>query len=95
MVPIMNSTIDSLMSKVEKKCEAGEEFDIYPMYGGLTIDIIARTAFGIQTDSQNNPNDLLLRTNKILFSEDITSPVYVLASEAAVIGFPDGWALGT
>ncbi|GBM45506.1 Thromboxane-A synthase [Araneus ventricosus] len=81
MVPVMNTTIDSFMSKVEKKCEAGEEFDIYPMYEGLTIDIIARTAFGIQTDLQNNPNDLLLRTNQIIYSEDITSPLYVLASK--------------
>ncbi|GBM55882.1 Thromboxane-A synthase [Araneus ventricosus] len=81
MVPIMNTTIDSFMSKVENKCEAGEEFDIYPMYEGLTIDIIAWTAFGIQTDSQNNPNDILLRTNNILFSEEITSPVYVLAMD--------------
>ncbi|GBM22512.1 hypothetical protein AVEN_183949-1 [Araneus ventricosus] len=85
MVTVMNTTIDSFISKVEKKCETGEEFDIYPMYGGLTIDIFARTAFGIQSDSQNNPYDLLLRTIKILFSEDITNPVYVLARQYRLI----------
>ncbi|CAL1299476.1 unnamed protein product [Larinioides sclopetarius] len=80
MAPIMNTAVDSLMSKVEKQCEAGEEFDIYPMFQGLTMDVIGRTAFGIQTDAQNNPNDPLLRSSKILFSGDITSPVVVLAT---------------
>ncbi|GFV87356.1 thromboxane-A synthase [Trichonephila clavipes] len=63
MAPIMNSAIDSLMNNVEKKCATGEEFDIYLMYQGLTMDVIGRTAFGIQTDAQNNPNDTLLRTS--------------------------------
>lgn len=81
MAPIMNTAIDSLISKVEMKCESGEEFDIYPMFQGLTMDVIGRTAFGIQTDSQNNPNDPLLRSSKILLSGEITNPVLVLASK--------------
>ncbi|GIY91601.1 cytochrome P450 3A4 [Caerostris extrusa] len=79
MAPIMNSTIDSLVANVGKKCDAGEAFDIYPMYQGLTMDVIGRTAFGIQTDSQNNPDDPLLRSSKILFSRDIRSPLGLLA----------------
>ncbi|GIY50882.1 cytochrome P450 3A29, partial [Caerostris extrusa] len=62
MAPIMNTAIDSLVANVDKKCASGESFDIYPMYQGLTMDVIGRTAFGIQTDSQNNPNDPLLRS---------------------------------
>ncbi|GIY20849.1 cytochrome P450 3A24 [Caerostris darwini] len=79
MAPIMNTAIDSLVANVEKKCDAGESFDIYPFYQGLTMDVIGRTAFGIQTDSQNNPNDPLLRSSKILFSSDIRNPLAVLS----------------
>ncbi|KAF8788770.1 Cytochrome P450 9e2 like protein [Argiope bruennichi] len=80
MAPIMNSAIDSLMNNVEKKCAAGEEFDIYPMFQGLTMDVIGRTAFGIQTDTQNDPNDPLLRTSKILLEGEITSVVLLATS---------------
>ncbi|GIY20841.1 cytochrome P450 3A4 [Caerostris darwini] len=78
MAPIMNSAIDSLVANVDKKCVSGEPFDIYPMYQGLTMDVIGRTAFGIQTDSQNNPEDPLLRTSKIFLSGDIRNPIAVL-----------------
>ncbi|GFR09424.1 thromboxane-A synthase [Trichonephila clavata] len=81
MAPIMNSAIDSLVNNVENKCAAGEEFDIYLMYQGLTMDVIGRTAFGIQTDAQNNPNDPLLRSSKILLSGDLRrNYLFVLAS---------------
>ncbi|GFQ66643.1 cytochrome P450 3A12 [Trichonephila clavata] len=80
MAPIMNSAIDSLVNNVENKCAAGEEFDIYLMYQGLTMDVIGRTAFGIQTDAQNNPNDPLLRSSKILLSGDLRrNYLFVLA----------------
>ncbi|XP_055925093.1 cytochrome P450 3A24-like [Argiope bruennichi] len=79
MAPIMSNAIDSLVENVEKKCSSGEPFNIYPMYQGLTMDVIGRTAFGIQTDSQNNPDDPLLRSSKILFSGDIRNPIAVLA----------------
>ncbi|GIY64975.1 cytochrome P450 3A7 [Caerostris extrusa] len=85
MAPIMNTAIDSLVANVEKKCAAGEAFDIYPFYQGLTMDVIGRTAFGIQTDSQNNPNDPLLRSSKILFSQDIRNPIAVLCKEGIIV----------
>ncbi|KAF8788941.1 Cytochrome P450 3A24 like protein [Argiope bruennichi] len=78
MAPIMNSAIDSLVSNVEKKCSADESFDIYPMYQGLTMDVIGRTAFGIQTDLQNNPDDPLLRCSKVFFDRDIRNPILLL-----------------
>ncbi|GIY20843.1 cytochrome P450 3A29 [Caerostris darwini] len=79
MAPIMNTAIDSLVANVGKKCDAGEAFDIYPMYQGLTMDVIGRTAFGIQTDSQNNPNDPLLRSSKVLFARELWNPIALLA----------------
>ncbi|GIZ01346.1 cytochrome P450 3A28 [Caerostris extrusa] len=48
------------------------------MFQGLTMDVIGRTAFGIQTDSQNNPNDPLLRSSQVFLSGDIRNPIAVL-----------------
>ncbi|GFS94156.1 cytochrome P450 3A24 [Nephila pilipes] len=79
MAPIMNSAIDSLVENVEKKSTSGDSFDIYPLFQGLTMDVIGRTAFGIQTDAQNNPDDPLLRSSKILLSRDIRNPINLLA----------------
>ncbi|XP_054709648.1 cytochrome P450 3A24-like [Uloborus diversus] len=79
MAPIMNGAIDSLLKNVEKKSNRGEAFDIYPMYQGLTMDVIGRTAFGIQTDVQNDPNDPFLRSARILFSGDVRSIFFLLS----------------
>ncbi|XP_055925090.1 cytochrome P450 3A9-like isoform X1 [Argiope bruennichi] len=91
MAPIMNSAIDSLMNNVEKKYAAGEEFDIYPMFQGLTMDVIGRTAFGIQTDTQNDPNDPFLRAIKIILPGDITSPVVLLAKSFRSLAILWNW----
>ncbi|XP_035221635.1 cytochrome P450 3A24-like isoform X2 [Stegodyphus dumicola] len=79
MAPIINDAIDSLINNVEKKSKAGESFDIYPMYQGLTMDVIGRSAFGIQTDVQNDPNDPFLRSARVIFSGDIRSALFIIA----------------
>ncbi|GFW05697.1 hypothetical protein TNCV_3407631 [Trichonephila clavipes] len=46
------------------------------------MDVIGRTAFGIHTDSQNNPNDPLLRFSKVLLeNNDIRNPLAILANQ--------------
>ncbi|XP_015908100.1 cytochrome P450 3A24 isoform X2 [Parasteatoda tepidariorum] len=79
MSPLMNDAIQSLMINIDKKCKADEHFDIYKLYQGLTMDVVGRTAFGIQTDVQNNPKDPFLRAAKALFSGDIRNPLIILA----------------
>lgn len=80
MAPIINGAIDSLLKNVEKKSMVGDSFDVYPMYQGLTMDVIGRTAFGIQTDVQNDPNDSFLRCARVLFSGDVRNPLVILTS---------------
>lgn len=67
MSPIMNDAIDNLLENLNEKCQSGENFDIYTLYQRLTMDVIGRTAFGIQTNVQKNPDDPLLRLAYILF----------------------------
>ncbi|KAG8194931.1 hypothetical protein JTE90_021392 [Oedothorax gibbosus] len=85
MAPIMNGAIDSLLGNIEKQGAA--EFDIYGMYQRLTMDVVGRTAFGIQTDVQNNPDDLFLRCAKVLFQNDIKNPILLLSTSFQSLDF--------
>ena len=67
MTPIMDSCIDILLDKVEKRAASGGEFDLYEAFQLLTTDVIAKCALGIDTDVQNNPDDEFFRAAKRLF----------------------------
>lgn len=81
MTPIINDAINSFLHNIESKSAKGESFDIYPMYQGLTMDVIGRTAFGIQTDVQSNPNDPLLRSARVLISGGNPSMLSMIAGK--------------
>ncbi|KAG1679742.1 Thromboxane-A synthase [Nymphon striatum] len=81
MSGIMNTAIDQLMNKIKLKGKSGEMFDIYEFYQELTIDIIGRTAFGIETNVQNKKDDPFLMNAKGIFSISLTNPVLVLQSK--------------
>ncbi|XP_023228557.1 cytochrome P450 3A4-like [Centruroides sculpturatus] len=68
MSPIMNDSIDTLLENLNEKCQSGETFDVYTLFKRLTIDVIGRTAFGIQTNVQKNPDDPLLRLAHLMFN---------------------------
>ncbi|XP_074613329.1 cytochrome P450 3A8-like [Acropora palmata] len=57
MVPLMNSACDMLMKKFDEISCKGESFDILSLFQGLTMDVILQCAFGIQADTQNNPDE--------------------------------------
>ncbi|UYV66625.1 CYP3A4 [Cordylochernes scorpioides] len=41
--------------------------DLAPLYKGLTLDVIGRTAFGVQTQVQKNPDDIFFKAAQTLF----------------------------
>ena len=47
----------------------------------LTMDIIARTSFGIRTDSQTDPNDPFIVNAKKIFDFQMTNPLILAASK--------------
>lgn len=67
MSATMASCTDILLQKVAKKATSGEEFDLYEAFQLLTTDVIAKTALGIDTDVQNNPQDEFFQAAKALF----------------------------
>lgn len=67
MFPTINKCVDHLVSNTNEKCEIGEPFDAYNLYQCLTLDVIGRCAFGLQTNSQTDSNDPFLMNIRILF----------------------------
>ncbi len=57
-----------MMQKIKKLAENGEEFNIYEILEGLTMDTIDRCAFSIQTDIQANIRNPLMDATRGVFS---------------------------
>ncbi|CAF1547533.1 unnamed protein product [Didymodactylos carnosus] len=61
MSPLINDCIDELMKKLPNYSDSQEEFNIYALYKRMTMDVICRCAFGVDTDMQNNPDNIYLQ----------------------------------
>jgi cytochrome P450 len=71
MLPIINDCITNLILKLDKSRQT--DFDIYQIYKSLTMDLIWRCCFGIQTDMQSNPNNpYLIRSQQVFAREGNT-----------------------
>ncbi|CAF0993668.1 unnamed protein product [Adineta steineri] len=61
MSPLINGCISNVMDKFDDHVRNGNEFNIYIYYKRMTMDVICRCAFGIDTDIQNNPDNIYLK----------------------------------
>ncbi|RWS02941.1 Cytochrome P450 3A24-like protein, partial [Dinothrombium tinctorium] len=51
-IKCFNDPVDTLIGKIDQHAAKGEEFDIYPLFQGLTMESIGRSAFGVTTNAQ-------------------------------------------
>ncbi|GBN36410.1 Cytochrome P450 3A21 [Araneus ventricosus] len=63
----MKSSIETMLEILQEKAQKGIVFDIFDVYQRLTMDVITKTAFGIQTDVQTNTKSSILRATKLIF----------------------------
>ncbi|GIY54435.1 cytochrome P450 3A8 [Caerostris darwini] len=68
----MNASIDIMLEVLQEGSQKGQEFEIFDVYQRLTMDVITKTAFGIQTDVQKNSKSGLLRATKLIFTTSYT-----------------------
>jgi len=79
MSPLINECIDNAMKKISDHATDGNEFNIYMYYKRMTMDVICRCAFGIDTDLQNNPNNIYFQKVEEIFACNIrTSFIFKL-----------------
>ncbi|XP_023238238.1 uncharacterized protein LOC111637060 [Centruroides sculpturatus] len=67
MSPMINDAIKELLENFEKFCQSGEDFEVYTLFQRLTLDVIVRIAFGIQSNAQKNPKDPLFHLVYLMF----------------------------
>ncbi|CAF3826502.1 unnamed protein product [Rotaria magnacalcarata] len=61
MLPAVNQCIETLMNKLATINENNHEFNIYDMYKLMTVDIIWRSGFDIESDMQNEIDNIYLK----------------------------------
>ncbi|XP_071130896.1 cytochrome P450 3A24-like [Mytilus edulis] len=66
MYSTMSDRVDHLMDNLENKKEVS--IDMYDLFQCLTLDVIGRCAFGLQTNAQIDSNDPFLINIRTLFS---------------------------
>jgi cytochrome P450 family 3 subfamily A len=69
---------DTLITNLLSKAAIGETFDFRELCGAFTMDVIASTAFGLQIDSHNDPNNQFVKMGKKTFMFSFTSPAMII-----------------
>ncbi|UJR17323.1 hypothetical protein I4U23_004218 [Adineta vaga] len=70
MSPLINHCIHSLIDKLKIIEAKREQFNIYEMYRRLTMDVICHCAFGMNTDMQNDINNVFLHKCKLAVDDN-------------------------
>ncbi|CAF1138136.1 unnamed protein product, partial [Didymodactylos carnosus] len=71
MSPMMNHSVDQLMKKLPNHADDNDEFNIYDLYKRMTMDVICRCAFGVDTDMQNDPENIYFKKTAQVFGTDL------------------------
>lgn len=64
----------------EKRKDQGDGFDLVPTIRGYTMDVICTTGFGIEVDSQRNPDNPFVKYSREFFEVEVgKNPIFLLA----------------
>lgn len=80
MTQEMNHCSDQLVKGLIDKAAAGEPVEAEKHFGCFTMDTIASTAFGLRTNSYNDPDDHFVSSAKKVFGQGVLgNPLVILA----------------
>ncbi|XP_062445567.1 thromboxane-A synthase [Rhea pennata] len=83
MIPLINQACDVLLSNLKVYADSGNAFDIQRCYKCFTLDVVGSVAFGIQVDSQKNPDDPFVKNCRTFFEMSLFKPLLIL-----ILSFP-------
>ncbi|XP_060072393.1 cytochrome P450 3A8-like [Ylistrum balloti] len=96
MSRLVDQASDTLVESLRKKIKDGDGvMEVMEIYGAYAMDVICSTAFGIQVDSQNDPNDEFVVNARKFMDIRLSSPILLVLMFLPKIGFlmPRlGWA---
>ncbi|XP_077486201.1 thromboxane-A synthase-like [Amblyomma americanum] len=67
MSPGIISAVEMLVSKIDRKAQTGEEFEAGEMYAALALDVVCKSAMGIDYNLQEQPRHRFLVCCRLLF----------------------------
>ncbi|XP_060072392.1 cytochrome P450 3A8-like [Ylistrum balloti] len=80
MFRLMDHASNTLTESLRRKVRDGDGVtEMTEIYGAYAMDVICSTAFGIQVDSQNDPNDEFVANAKKFLNVNFSSPILVIA----------------
>ncbi|KAL1438652.1 hypothetical protein MTO96_047846 [Rhipicephalus appendiculatus] len=67
MSPGVIAAVEKLVTKIDRKARTGEEFDAADLYAALALDVICKSAMGIDYNLQDHPRHSFLLCCRMLF----------------------------
>ncbi|XP_064615693.1 cytochrome P450 3A24-like [Liolophura sinensis] len=80
MSGFMVDSIDHVMKNVLKAADEGRTMEMKEIYGSYTMKVISAAAFGLDIDTQDEPNHPFIQNSTKAISEILGHPVTVVAS---------------
>ncbi|XP_022082383.1 cytochrome P450 3A24-like [Acanthaster planci] len=80
MSVMINECCDTLVTNFSKAQEGGKSADCRVLFGGFTMDAIAKCGFGLKVDSQQNKDDPFVQNAKKAFEFSLFNPAFMIVS---------------
>ncbi|XP_071504349.1 cytochrome P450 3A13-like [Diadema antillarum] len=79
MSDLVNECCDTLVANAGNLQAEENRVECFSFFGGFTMDGIARCAFGLEVNSQKNPDDPFVKNAKEFTNFSVFSPVFLLS----------------
>nr|XP_037276226.1 cytochrome P450 3A14-like [Rhipicephalus microplus] len=86
MMPFFEEDVNYLLKYLDKSAETGEEVQMMRKYEQLSMDFVARGAFGIDERFQENPNHPLFDMARSACCKLMTGPFHMIAQSTTSLG---------
>ncbi|XP_059509906.1 cytochrome P450 3A30-like isoform X2 [Stegostoma tigrinum] len=79
MCPIIRHYAESLVKNAKRKAKLNESVDMKDFFGTYSMDVITSTAFSVDVDSINNPNDQFVKNIKEIIKFSLIDFSFILS----------------
>ncbi|KAL3842942.1 hypothetical protein ACJMK2_020915 [Sinanodonta woodiana] len=80
MTPLISKCLDSLIQNARTLSKGGKSVEMGELFGAFTMDAICCTGFGLQVDSQSNPDDPFIKNAKKALNISVGNVKFLLAA---------------
>ncbi|XP_070556771.1 cytochrome P450 3A8-like [Ptychodera flava] len=78
MTPIVNSAATTMLRVLDKHCKEGKTVQCKEVFGGYVVDSIGSAGFGVDVNSQEQPDHPFVKHVKEAFGSGLFSPVFLI-----------------